>query len=54
MYSSPRDFDFSGLSTRERLLLAKVLLDSVVVELAPLTPAEVERRLAATGISPGE
>lgn len=50
----PHDFDFSGLSPAERLLLAQQLLDSVgddaIADLCPLTPdqfEEIERRSRA-------
>ena len=40
--------DISGLSATERLLLAQQLLDSVLNDVAPLTPeqdTEIERRI---------
>jgi putative addiction module component (TIGR02574 family) len=48
--SKPNDFDFTGLSAPERLLLAQQLLDSVLAEATPLAPqqlAEMQRRAEA-------
>lgn len=47
-----KDFDFSRLSTAERIMLAQDLWDSIhdEAQLAPLTDeqvAEIERRIAA-------
>jgi putative addiction module component (TIGR02574 family) len=52
MTDQMKPFDYSHLSTAERILLAEDLLDSVAAkqDAAPLTPAqeeELRRRLAA-------